>query len=439
MDDSEKLRVPSPDESETSEDVGGTLVLAATITILAGLAFFLYQIRGSSDLAEPSGVDAGRDAAGAPDASLRGVAADLEERSFTDDAGGVAGEWSEREYLAAFVHGSPRLIDTMCTSVDGPLSEETLGVEAYRRLVEMVRRRSGRVPWGCLFVRHFEERRIGGAELKAALEEVWEEIRSFERGESEHIARALVERVDRRGDLPDAEEFRRWLRLCALNFDAYAGSVCRRHFARRASTESGLSDLLELVDVHLERTDWDPDYDLPIVVDALGQLAESGQPPDWRTRDEEVSGYDEHLRMGAIFFLCRFVQSPDVDLAERASRHLTEVAGFIARAVDEKRHPRWLRACQLAFCEADDCEEKGGSDPNAPALAVWSGEPDDPPVYALRSTVERGDCPDEKSRPIWYCGARKWNGSEPGDLTDFYVATHEMEWRTPSIETEPTR
>lgn len=438
MDDSEKLRVPSPGESEASEDAGGTLVLAATITILAGLTFFLYQIRGSSDPEEPIGVDAGRDAAGTPDISLRGVAADLEERDSKVDAGGAVEAWSPREYLAALAHGSPRLVDAMCTSVEGPLSEETLGAEAYRRLVEMTRRRSGRVPWGCLFVRRFGERRLGGAELEAALEEVWREIRSFERGESEHIARALVERVDRRGRLPEAQEFRRWLRLCALNFDAYAGSVCRRHFAGSESAESAPKDLLELVDVHLERTDWDPDYDLPVVVDALGQLAESGQPPDWRTRDEAISGYDDHLRVGAIFSLCRFVQSPDVELAERASRHLTESAGFIARAVDAKRHPRWLRACQLAFCEADGCEKKRESDPSAPALAVWSGKPDDSPVYALQSTVERGDCPEEPSRPIWYCGFRKWNGSEPGDLTDFYVATHEMEWRDSTIETEPT-
>lgn len=422
LEDDQKLRVPDPDEPETPDTRGEIFVLAAAVSILAGLAFFLdrYERAQRPD----DGVDRPAEASAddPPLADRAGRLHDYTTRGGLDDY-----QWRPDDILAALRHG-PRGIATVgCRTALRDRPDELLDSDIRRELLTVVDRRADHVPWSCLFRALFEHPDRLGDQLTGELREIWATIRTFD--ETGGIAETVAGVWADTGYLPDDPGVRRWARLCALHFDRSEGFACRELLAERAPEQG--TDLLDVLEVHLRETDLNPSFDLPILVDALERLATQGQPPGWRIEETDtLPDYDTDLRIGAIFYLCRMVNSPTDSVARQSAEALSHVADYGVRAGDDNLRDRWLAACRHAFDISPDDPE-----PSAPALAVWNGNPDDPPRYALRSTIDRGDCRVRPDHPRWYCGSAKYDATSPAELTDFFVDTRHMNWDDPPRET----
>ena len=439
MSDDDKLRVPDPEGPQETDDAGEALALVGVVCILLSLAFFLFQYRSyhqKSEGGESTGVAARQGDAGAPDAGadLQQIVDRLERRR-RDERGLPDHDWRTDELVATFQVGYRGLGESACRAVSGRLADGTLADAPSAALRESVSRRNPRAPWTCLFERYFSDPDSLPEPVVRSLGALWERVRHFN-GHRQLFA-SVLDGFRLRESTPEAPEFRRWLRLCALNFAAGPGTECRRLLATLAPAEG--ADLLGVVETHLRRVDeLNPSYDLPVLVEGLGSLALSGQPSEWHIdQTAELPDYDLDLRLGAIFYLCRFVNTPNDAVANTAARQLSGAAEVGVRAVDETLVPRWRRACRLAFGTRNDEEERW----RAPALGVWNGRPDSPPDYDVTSAIERGDCRRREGHPFWYCGALKWNASRPAELVDFFVETRSAEWADEAVLTpgEPTR
>ena len=421
-DDDQKLRVPGPDESPHEEDEhGDSLVVAAALSLVLGLSFFLYQYELSqtptSDHTDAPTTNAQDDES----SELERRAERLEVLYGGDKLADY--RWGPRDIRAAYRFGPRGVAEMGCRRTFGERAGELRTDEVSRELLSALDRRVAHAPWSCLFRAFFSDNRQLDDGIASELGDLWETIRAFD-GPGRTVA-TVVRDFAADGFFPDDPTFRRWARLCALNFETHEGGACRELLGSVAPSQG--SDLLEVVEVHLRETDLNPTYDLPILIAGLGHLAAEGQPPGWRiVETDALPDYDTDLRLGAIFYLCRFVNSPDTPIAERASKALSRAADYGVRAGDRTRRPRWLAACRHAFGTTEDGAWA------APALAVWTGDRADPPRYALTHAVDRGDCEVRDGHPRWYCGSAKFNGSTPGELTDFYVETSGMEWEDES-------
>ncbi len=431
----QKLRVPDPDEAEATEESHGEIfVLAAAVSLLAGLAFFLDRYEAAHAPEETTEREA---ATGAPEGPSRDVPlADRADRlaAYTENEGLDDYRWRSRDVLASLRHGPRRIAVRACRAAFRDRPDELLSGEIRGELLRIVDRRAEHVPWSCLYRVFFSERDRLQASVVDELAGIWERISSFD-GAS-HIASRIGYGFAAETFLPEAPAFRRWARLCALNFDRPEGYGCRRLLAEVAPQQG--ADLLDLAEVHLRETDLNPTFDLPILVSGLRYLAARGQPPGWRIEETDaLADYDTDLRLAAIFYLCRFVQSPTDSVATAAAGALSEVAGYGVRAGDEKMRRRWLSACRMAFGDkADETSEEAGEPAagSVPALAVWSGEEDESPQYALQATIDRGDCRVRPDHPRWYCGSAKFRGTSPDELTDYFVETRHLEWDSAPLE-----
>mgnify|MGYP006306505257 CR=1 FL=1 len=154
-------------------------------------------------------------------------------------------------------------------------------------------------------------------------------------------------------------------------------------------------------------------------------MATSAPPGQWQFSGDLP---EVEVRIGAIFWLCRFANSPYKNLARRAATGLAETAGMGARATDDNLIPRWALACQIAFDESE-----GEDNPVSPSLAVWTGREKDDPDYKLSSARERGDCiPAAEGRALWTCALSKWRGGKKdlsGDMMSFFNETRWIEWQ----------
>jgi hypothetical protein len=440
MSDDDKLRVPDPAGPEETDDAGEALALVGVVCILLSLAFFLFQYRSYHQKSEAGRAEGGaatrQTDAGAPDAGadLQQIVDRLERRR-RDERGLPDHDWTSLELVATFQVGYRGLAESACRAVSGELADGTLADGPSAALRESVIRRNPRAPWTCLFERYFADRDSLPDPVVRSLGAVWEHVRQF--NGHRRLFATVLDGFRLRESTPEDPDFRRWLRLCGLNFAAGPGTECRRLLAELAPSEG--ADLLGVVEAHLRRVEsLNPSYDLPVLVDGLGSLARSGQPADWRIDEtDELPDYDLDLRLGAIFYLCRFVNTPNDAVANRAARQLSRAAEVGVRAVDKTLVPRWRRACRLAFGTEDEEAETW----RAPALGVWNGEPDAPPHYDVASAIERGDCRRRDGHPFWYCGALKWNAGRPAQLVDFFVETRSAEWTDEAVLTpgEPTR
>lgn len=420
MRDDDKLRVPDPDATDGDDSpYDAAIVVGATLSILFGLAIFLIQLEstghqpGAPTEASQTGQSNG------PMDRLRRLArqksgAELETR-----------EWTPDETVLAFSKGPRAVARAICRASTDALSSGSLPAEAAAELAAAVDRRAPHVPWQCLMDGYLQDQISSELAVYDKLDTFWDEMRAFRASGDvvEQILagwRAEVRRApgpEARG-LPDSERFDRWIRLCALNFDFPAGEACRRLLADLAPRHG--ADLLGVVETHLQESTPNPNYDLPILIDGLERLASVGQPPDWRiVETEELPDYDVDLRIGATFYLCRILNSPNDDVGERAARALSEAAGVSPRAVDDGLRRRWLQACELAF-------QSDGE--NAESLAVWNGDNNSAPRYELQHAIERGHCEVRDDHPDWYCASLKWQGGQPEDLRDFFVETRHLDW-----------
>ncbi|MFB6372651.1 MAG: hypothetical protein ABEN55_05975 [Bradymonadaceae bacterium] len=418
LDEDQKLRVPEPGEPEDPEGPGGVFVVAAAVSLLLGLTFFLYQYERTGESPASSG---DRETAGTGEPSA------LKERAkrlAVLRGDGLADyRWASRDVLAAIRYGPRPVAERACRRLfeEGEKGGQKLqNRKIWSELLSVTDRRATHAPWSCLFRVFFTDASRLESGLARALKQLWGQIRTFQA--SGRLVASVIRDFAAAGFFPEHSTFRRWARLCALNFDTHEGGACRELLAAVAPRQG--TDLLDTVEIHLRRTDLNPTYDLPILMDGLERLAAEGQPPGWQIAETDaLPDYEADLRIGAIFYLCRFVNSPDDGVAQRASKALSRAADYGVRAGDATRRPRWLAACRRAFgTRTDDGTWR------APALAVWTGEPEDAPRYPLRHAIERGDCKVRDGHPRWYCGSAKWNGSTAAQLTDFYVETSGMEW-----------
>ena len=226
------------------------------------------------------------------------------------------------------------------------------------------------------------------------------------------------------------EEFDRWVRRCALSFDYEAAPMCRQ-VARRQSPAMG-ADLLEMAIGHLEDEEL-RSRDIDRVAAALGAMVTHGQPPQWTVEETDaLPDYDVDLRFGALFKLCRLMNSPDEEVQQLAARELGKLSGIGGRPTSRNMHFRWRATCRSVFNEEQDSRLA------TPILGVMTDEEDESQVdYGLSTLIERGRCEVWEGAPDWYCGARAYQGSGE-DLRrymgDAFAHTSDIEW---VVEPEP--
>ncbi|MFB6264366.1 MAG: hypothetical protein ABEL76_12205 [Bradymonadaceae bacterium] len=425
----DKLRVPGPDEGEDEPSrLDGTLVISAVLSCALALGFFVYRL-------EVSRHDGGAEADRPEPSELNPVErASRRLEKATEGGDGVDAEVDESFFdgpnrlIAAFEGGPRPAAETACRARADALASGELDERVHRTLLKIVDRRTLQAPWTCLTRLYLEGRLSRKLGVYDEIDALWSKIEAFRT--SGTIAESILAGFRDRG-APDSAAFERWVRLCGLNFQWKPGRRCRR-FLRSTAPEYG-SDLLEVVETHLRETDLNPTYDIPLLIHGLKHLGNRGQPAVWTIEStDELPDYDADLRIGAAFYLCRFMQAPTRQTRDSAARALGTIAGVSTRKVDLKRLPRWSLACRYAF-------QQGGKerDPKAPLLEVARRD-DGTPRYSVGSLVEQGKCETEETTPVWYCGARAWQGKTIDALDDFFVKTRFLQWKGIESPLAPT-
>ena len=411
---SDRMRIPGPDEPEDFSELADTIVYAWAVTMLVCIGLFLFfrGHRPGEGHTEPVDGESGS-AAASVKPGAEASADDYDDK-----------EWAEDDIVAAMRRGPRKAAESACASLRPALESGKLDRRVRLELIKVVDRRAEHAPWSCLLRAYLDGDVAPDSDLYDELEEVWADFRRFE--VPSKLARRLVADMRQSGDVPEADSFRRWLRLCGLHPSWGGGAQCRQLLAQIAPEEG--VDLLMTAEHHLRGVSPDQlDRDLDTMVAGVGYLARHGQHDEWLlTRGVDPVAYDTRLRKAALFLLCRFVNSPDTEVAQQAAMQLADAASVAARATNENLVRRWRATCQLAFREEDD-----ESDSGAAALAVWTGKADDPPDYSLQSAIERGDCPPASSRPAWECGVKLWQAKEPEldlALMSFFTETRYIEW-----------
>lgn len=406
----DKLRIPGPDEPEDLTRLDDTIFYAWVVSMALSAAIF-FGFRGE---------DAAPEAEPVPDDPVAARQAELVERADLDYA---TLDWTSADAVAVFRHGPADGARAACRHYVDQLGAGSLDRQVRVELVKAIDRRASHAPWSCLLELLVEDRLAEGSAVHTEMVEFWEELARFEADPA--IVADLLGEYRMRRQRPDAAAFDHWLRLCAADVDYAARPACLKTLAQ-VSPELG-ADLLDAIDQLLAAPAALTDSQLETIITATGHMARQGQPEAWRVLDTKaLPGYDIDLRLGAILTLCRFVNSPDRQVARRAAEQLAEAAGIGARGADQNLHNRWVAACRQAFRATEPPEE-----PAAPALAVWTGEEGMRPNYALGAAIERGACPSWDDRPAWYCGVALWRG-DPDDfgasLLDYFIETRYMEW-----------
>ncbi len=413
-----KLYVPAPDEEPA--EVFGILELAALIcTLLAVTIFYGFATQKStSERADASAEEEAVQELSAEVRRQKQVAAGFDERkpSELEDYA-----WKTEELLAVIRYGERETAEAACQARSGQIREGALSDPTLMTFIKAMDRRAENAPWACLLRLYFADE-IGQDELVDEMDSFWQEVEAHE-GNARIIASALEEFRKTR-DRPEADRFYEWLRLCALDFEYQAAAECQR-LLHQLSPAQG-ADILMAAEKHLQESKPSGD-DLKMIVDAIGQMARNGQPhATWSIKETaNLPDYDVDFRQAAVLYLCRFVQSPDKDLARVAAFELGKTALFGARGFDDKLRRRWIKTCQLAFQKSD-----AANDPALQILAVWDGNEASEPEYALAQDVERGVCEVQEDYPMWYCGTRLWNGEGKAldmALQDFFVETRYIE------------
>lgn len=326
--------------------------------------------------------------------------------------------WTDEEIIAVVRFGKRETAEAACTARAAQFPENTVSDPMRLELVNAVDRRSESAPYACLSRLFFEDK-LPQDDLKAEFEEFWSEAERFEG--VERLVADTVTSFRTTRQRPASPRFWQWLRACALNIDYEAASACQQLLHQVSPAEG--ADLVLTAVKHLEETP--PPEHLPILVKALGHFARNGQPSTFRTVEtKELPDYDVDFRLASVFLLCRFVNSPEEDVAFGAAEQLTKTARFGARSYDKNVLARWREGCRVAF---------GGQEKDEtalPLIAVWTGNPDEKPDYRLSTEIEAGECELKDGYPSWHCGSKRWIGTGPLDkaLEKIFVETSWVEW-----------
>lgn len=326
--------------------------------------------------------------------------------------------WTDEEIVTVVRFGKRDTAESACDARAAQFPANSVSDPMRLELVNAVDRRSESAPYACLSRLFFEDK-LPQEDLKAELNDFWTEAERFEG--NERLVADTVARFRTTRQRPSHPRFTQWLRACALNVDYEAGSACQQLLHQMSPAEG--SDLVLVAIKHLEENP--PPEHLPSLVKALGNLARNGQPTTFRVvQTPELPDYDVDLRLASVFLLCRFVNSPEDDVAFGAAEQLTKTAHFGARSYDKNVLARWREGCRVAF-GAKDKENN-----TMPLIAVWTGSPEDKPDYRLSTEIKDGECLLQDGYPSWHCGSKQWIGQGPLDkaLEKIFVETSWVEW-----------
>ena len=406
-----KLRIPGPDENEDLTRLDDTIFYGLIVGfLLCGLAFVYgkYQQRSQEIAASAE--------------SLESPKNDLEARQreiVTDTDEFREREWEGDDTVAVLRYGPRKAAEAACRATF-EANEDGLPRAIRVELLASVNRSASHTPWTCL-LRAYLDGQIGDeAALAEELDEFWRRVESFDAPAG--ILTSVLEDFAET-EPPDSEAYRRWVTACALR-EGIVGEACRTAY----QAHGGPNTLLGVVDLLVDQASDIEELESRLAggMEGLSGLAKQGTLGGWK-RPSTIEERD--VRLGAIFWMCRLVQSPDERLAWSAAEGLSDVVNLAVRAGDDKLVPRWREACRLAF-------RTGGSpkDPLAPGLAVWSGNEGAAPDYSLSSAADRGACETSApENPEWMCGIEMWRGDEGATmqsaLMDYFTDTRWVEWQ----------
>ncbi|TXD34116.1 hypothetical protein FRC96_14535 [Lujinxingia vulgaris] len=403
-----KLVIPAPGEEAPREgelDAGlwGGLALSLTVAVL-GWGLWVVPQQGA-EVDPLAGLS--------PAERQAREASEVFERW---DVGAVdVGALEETERVRAIEYGPRALTEKICSwhvEASGPDAPE------WDALALAVSRRSERAPWTCLVRGYLGERFEG--ELVRAMDGFWAEV---EGGAHQLLVAAVVDAMREERDRPETERFYRWLRGCAARQQGSLPTSCLE-LTRQLSPAQG-SDVLEMIDRQLKGS---PEVEVLLEMSAaLGRLAEYGQPPAWRVVEAEgLPDYDVDLRLGALFSMCRMMNSPDARVRDDVAQRLATIARVGLRPTDAYVHYRWLKTCRIMFGDRQEYDERA-----FPYLGVIDAQRQMQPRYAYTELAELGLCEEQEGMPLWLCGARRWTGGRramPDVLADDFVVSRYVEW-----------
>jgi hypothetical protein len=404
-----KLRIPGPEEREDPTQLDNAIFYGLMVCLLVGGLLALYTKR-QARASEPMVTKA----APPPTSNL-----EVRQRALVEAHADAPTdhEWDGEDAIAVLRYGPRGLAEAACR--DAFAREDGLRRAVRVELLAAANRGAKHTPWVCLMRAFLQDQTPAEGQLHDKLAAYWEDMAAFRAPPG--VSATIVESFASEGT-PDNERYRDWLHLCAFKPSA-PGEQCRAGLRKTVDSPT----LLDLFDAMLHRFDDLERREAAVVesTEGLAALAKNGELEGW-ARPDDISELD--VRLGAIFWMCRFTHAPNERLARVAAEGLSDVGNMAVRAGDDNLVPRWRQACQLAF-------QDGGSEkePRAPVLAVWSGNEGEAPVYTLAEARERGDCVAPDDAPLWMCGPAAWKGQTQGklqrELMDFFTKTRWIEWR----------
>ncbi|MFU8802912.1 MAG: hypothetical protein ACNA8W_03790 [Bradymonadaceae bacterium] len=414
-----KLQVPAPGQKPVdSTELDDTLFYSLMLCVILVVLGYFFWIAGDDEVEIE-----GQESAQAVHLSQAQEAQDLNEFAAMSEEELKAHRWDEAGLVQVMQHGPGEAADVACEHLKPRLESGEVGRQVHLAMLESVTRRHPQAPWSCLTRLFLDEKLSDELGIHKELETFWKEVETFE----SHVGLAanLVAGFRTSRNRPESERFYRWLRLCGAHLEYPASGECHR-LLRQISPAQG-EDLLLMIDKHLEETSL-PVHELEIIIHGLGHLATNGQPMRWKIEETRaLPAYDVDFRQGAVFMLCRLVNSPNEELSRLAAQRLSRAASVVARTGDPHLIFRWRAGCRLGF-GVDDADEYIP----VPLLAVWTGDDEEQPRYSLKDAIERGDCKPREGHPSWTCGSSRWTGEgKPLQLAllDLFTHSRYIEWQ----------
>ncbi len=405
-----KLHIPAPEQEEGLGAIDYSLVLVT----IAAIAIYM----GLRPEDAPQSVVSAEDAAVVEklsDAaqSQKDVASKLDALKSSELRSRA---WTDEEIVAALRFGARATNETACGVRSEQIAGGTVSDTMRLELLKAVDRRDENAPYACLSLLYFADK-LPQEDLQKEVHEFWEQNRAWE-GNARLVSNAIESFKEWR-ERPESPEFWKWARVCALNMDYEGAAACQSLLFQVAPTQG--EDLVMVADKHFSELGAEiRPSEAALLARGLGWLTRNGQPKNFRIVDTaELPDYDHDLRDGALFQLCRLVNSPDPVVSEQAAKELSSLANYGYRAMGETQRKRWYEACRKAFKATDE----------VPVIAVWSGSLEDAPRYDLARPYEAGYCQKKDGYPLWYCGAERWESKDMGaDLYSLYAQTSWIEW-----------
>jgi hypothetical protein len=404
----DSLEVPGPvDEDPVELD----MVLVVAWAVCYSLAFLAIGVSTEIEWRTPMG-----DSAGPVESSYDYKQLQKEILDEDKSLEYVRDQVRESVLVGSLRHGPYRLNELICAAFVSQLEKGLLSEPMLKALRERVRAAKANAPWHCLLDLYLRDQLENVPSLRRQVESFWTKLKQEK--VSKAIAIRVLKRYRQMENPPDNEQFWNWMISCGLRVKKPRGQLCREILADRAP-EFGM-DIMMLMERQLR--DGPPeDPILERIIDMTAHIASDGQPAGWRV-DETVffKEYGRLIKIAAVFQLCRFLNTPEKPIRQRAARHLSNLSEIQNRRFSAEVLGRWTQACKRAF--GSRSEEAHW---RAPVLAVVRAKSDKTPEYSFESLIDRGHCSRNLGRPLWTCAENYWNSSESPStaMRGYYIAT----------------